>query len=116
MNMMDSTKKQKISAKKEPLKPIANITSITKTQMYIRPTSFVTNMPKRKQSSLIHGLIIRIQSQDSPVSCVAGPGLVHGKKPGHKYAYSCSFLPIIPNPGTASNGACVACGAPCTDP
>lgn len=50
-----------------------------------------------------------------PLSCVAGPGLTHGNKPGHKYAYSSSFLPTIPKP-KLSKGAALPVGAPWTLP
>lgn len=46
MKMMESIRNVKISAKNEPLKPMASRRSRKKIQMYINPTSFVTNMPK----------------------------------------------------------------------
>lgn len=46
MKMMERTRKMKIKPKKEPLKPIASITSMKKIHKYMRPTSFVTNIPE----------------------------------------------------------------------
>lgn len=45
IKIMESMRKVKINAKNEPLKPIASRRSRKKIQMYINPTSFVTNMP-----------------------------------------------------------------------
>jgi hypothetical protein len=45
MKIILRMRKMKISPKNEPLKPIANMTSMKKMQIYIRPTSFVTNIP-----------------------------------------------------------------------
>src|SRR5690349_7225211 len=46
MNMIERTRKMKIKLKNDPLKPMASIKSMQKMQMYINPTSFVTNIPK----------------------------------------------------------------------
>lgn len=114
MKMIESTRNVNIKAKNEPLKPIARRRSRKKMQMYINPTSLVTNIPKRRK--LIKNLMLILKCH-SPLSSVAFPGFVHGKKPGHKYAYSCNFLPNIPKPGTVSKGTPPpACGAPCTLP
>jgi hypothetical protein len=45
MKIIESTRKVKINPKNEPLKPIASSRSRKKMQMYINPTSFVTNIP-----------------------------------------------------------------------
>lgn len=46
MKTIERIRKMKMRLKKEPLKPTASMTSITKIQRNINPTSFVTNIPK----------------------------------------------------------------------
>lgn len=45
MNMIDRTRKINIKVKNDPVNPIASITSMLKIQMYMSPTSLVTNIP-----------------------------------------------------------------------
>lgn len=60
-----------------PVNPMAAIKSRKKMNTYITPTSFVTCIP---------------------LSYVAGPALIHGKKPGQRYEYSAILRPIKPAP------------------
>ena len=46
MKTMERMRKMKINPKKEPLKPMASITSMKNMHKNMRPTSFVTNMPE----------------------------------------------------------------------
>ena len=77
-----------------PVNPIAAIRSKKKISTYITPTSFVTYIP---------------------LSWVAGPALIQGKKPGHKYEYSAILRPIIPTP-IVSKVVAWPVGAPWTLP
>lgn len=54
MKMMERIRKMKIRLKKDPLKPMASMTSITKMHRNINPTSFVTNIPKREGTRKSH--------------------------------------------------------------
>jgi hypothetical protein len=47
MKIIERTKKMKIKPKNEPLKPMARRRSKEKIQMYIKPTSLVTNIPAK---------------------------------------------------------------------
>lgn len=49
INIMERTRKMKIKMKNEPLKPTASMTSMKKIHKYMRPTSFVTNIPGNAQ-------------------------------------------------------------------
>jgi hypothetical protein len=83
MKMMERMRKMKINPKKEPLKPMASITSMKKIHKYMRPTSFVTNMPANDSRDELGANEVKL-CHFSPLSSVAGPGLVQGKNPGHK--------------------------------
>lgn len=76
------------------------------------PTSLVTCIPREDLNWLFEfDLGGRTSSEYVPLSCVAGPGLTQGNRPGHKYAYSSNFFPTIPKP-RLSKGAAFPVGAP----
>jgi hypothetical protein len=47
MKMMDMIRNMNIKEKNDPLNPIASIKSMENIQMYIKPTSLVTNIPTK---------------------------------------------------------------------
>lgn len=54
MKIILRMRKMKISPKNDPVKPMASMTSMKNMQMYMRPTSLVTNIPgKTKLKSLL---------------------------------------------------------------
>lgn len=61
INNIDSIRKMKIKLKNDPLNPIASIKSMKKMHMYIKPTSFVTNIPKTVEIE-IKNLISQLQA------------------------------------------------------
>lgn len=56
--MIDRTRKMKIKPKNEPLKPMARRRSKKKMQMNIKPTSFVTNIPRNEQVEEVSQIVV----------------------------------------------------------
>lgn len=52
MKIIERIKNINIKPKNEPLKPMARRRSKKKIQMYIKPTSFVTNIPEIREKKL----------------------------------------------------------------
>lgn len=103
---------------KEPEKLTAANRSIVNIKTNNSPTNLVTCIPVKSLnliSFLCCNKIITFVLFYIPLSCVAGPGLTQGNRPGHKYAYSSNFFPTTPRP-RLSNGAAFPVGAPWTLP